>query len=59
MSMSLVELIPLSLGVQICSDIDVFEPIILRNSPIPATVTKDFYTTINNQTEISIRVNRY
>ena len=56
MNMSLIELIPLSLGVEIRGN--VFDPVIPRNSSTPITVTKCFPTNRNNQTEMTISVRR-
>lgn len=54
MSMSLVEAIPLSLGVKVRGDI--YFPIILRNSQIPAKAAHNFFTVVNNQTSMRLKV---
>jgi len=50
----LLDVIPLSLGISIKGNI--MSTIILRNSPIPITVTKDYYNSQDNQTVASIEV---
>ena len=54
MSMSLVEAIPLSLGMKVRGDI--YSPIILRNSQIPAKAAHNFVTANNNQTSMPLQV---
>jgi len=45
---------PISLGIDVKGDI--MSTVVKRNTPIPATATKEFVTIIDNQTEMSIPV---
>lgn len=50
----LIDVVPLSLGMEIMGGI--MEKIILRNSPLPVSVSQDFTTYADNQTEIQINI---
>lgn len=51
---SLSDVAPLSLGIETLGD--VFSIIIPKNSKVPATKTKQYTTSTNNQTEVTIKV---
>ncbi|MCC8397821.1 MAG: Hsp70 family protein [Rickettsia endosymbiont of Labidopullus appendiculatus] len=50
----LIDVVPLSLGIELNGGIT--EKIILRNSPIPISVTKEFTTYVDNQTSMKLHV---
>ncbi len=50
----LIDVVPLSLGIELNGGIS--EKIILRNSPIPISVTKEFTTYIDNQTSMKMHI---
>lgn len=50
----LIDVLPLSLGIEIMGGMN--EKIILRNSPIPTTVTKEFTTHVDNQTAMKFHI---
>ncbi|MGI4776318.1 MAG: Fe-S protein assembly chaperone HscA [Janthinobacterium lividum] len=50
----LIDVVPLSLGLELYGGL--LEKIILRNSPLPLTVTKEFTTYANNQTAMKFHI---
>ncbi|MBF8246459.1 MAG: Hsp70 family protein [Rickettsia sp.] len=50
----IVDVIPLSIGIELYGGI--MEKIILRNTPLPYSVTKEFTTFVDNQTAIKIKI---
>lgn len=50
----LIDVVPLSLGIELNGGIT--EKIILRNNPIPISVTKEFTTYVDNQTSMKLHV---
>lgn len=50
----LIDVLPLSLGVELYGGI--VEKIILRNSPLPLSITKEFTTYLDNQTAIKFHI---
>jgi molecular chaperone DnaK len=55
--MALVEAIPLSIGISIHGG--VFDPLIPRNTLIPTQINKFYFTSKNNQTEMTFYVRLY
>ncbi|WPY00432.1 Chaperone protein HscA [Candidatus Trichorickettsia mobilis] len=50
----LIDVVPLSLGIELYGGI--VEKIILRNSPIPLSITKEFTTYVDNQTAMQFHI---
>lgn len=50
----IIDVVPLSLGMELMGGI--VEKIILRNTPIPFSVTKEFTTYADNQTEVQLNI---
>jgi molecular chaperone HscA len=50
----LIDVVPLSLGMELMGGI--VEKIILRNTPIPIAITKEFTTYADNQTEVQLNI---
>lgn len=50
----LIDVVPLSLGMEMMGNL--VEKIILKNSPLPTSVTKEFTTYADNQTEIQVNI---
>ncbi|MGC0371432.1 MAG: hypothetical protein DGJ47_000121 [Rickettsiaceae bacterium] len=50
----LIDVVPLSLGIELYGGI--VEKIILRNTPIPFSITKEFTTHVDNQTGIKLHI---
>jgi molecular chaperone HscA len=50
----IIDVVPLSLGMELMGGI--VEKIILRNTPIPISITKEFTTYADNQTEVQLNI---
>ncbi|RUP42043.1 MAG: Fe-S protein assembly chaperone HscA [Acinetobacter sp.] len=53
-NMLLIDVVPLSIGIELYGNI--VEKIILRNTPIPFSITKEFTTHVDNQTGMSFHI---